>query len=110
MGSNSETEGASKTVHGIALTKHNLTLEWKFYKFPKMTQLDRQMPDQFFLPKGLRYDWYFNKNFGFGAIYELYTLSSTKEFDAITSNKMSEKLSRSLMLMGQPGTARTIPS
>ncbi len=105
MGSSSENEAASSAAHGVALTKHNLSLEWQFYKFPKMQQLDRQMPDQFFLPKGLRYDWYFSRNFGFGFIYELYTLSSTREFDAITSNQDVRETVEIINADGTSGTA-----
>ena len=104
-GNSSATEGASKTAHGIALTKHNLTLEWQFYKFPKMDELDRQMPDQFFLPKGIRYDWFFSKNFGFGAIYELYTLKSTRSFDPITSNQDVRETVEIINADGTTGTA-----
>ena len=105
LGDKSSTEAAARAKNKIALTKHNLSLEWQFYKFPKMDELDRQMPDQFFLPKGLRYDWYFSKNFGFGAIYELYTLSSTRQFDPITSNQDIRETVEVINADGTTGTA-----
>lgn len=105
LGSSSASLDESRVANGIALTKHNLSLEWQFYKFPKMQQLDRQMPDQFFLPKALRYDWFFSRNFGFGFIYELYTLSSTREFDAITSNQDVRETVEIINADGTSGTA-----
>ena len=105
LGDRSATEAAARAKNKIPLTKHNISLEWQAYKFPKMTQLDRQMPDQFFLPKGLRYDWYVNKNFGFGVIYELYTLSSTRGFDAITSNQDVRETVEIINADGTKGTA-----
>ncbi len=105
LGSSSNSEADSITSHGTAITKHNISLEWQFYKFPKMAQLDRQMPDQFFLPKGLRYDWYFSKNFGFGLIYELYTLKGIRKFDAITSNQDVRETVEIVNADGTTGTA-----
>lgn len=104
-GSNSSADSAAKAANSMLVAKHNITLEWQVYKFPKMAQLDRQMPHQFFLPKGLRYDWYFSKRFGFGAIYEQYTLTNTKSFDPITSNQNIRETVEIINADGTSGTA-----
>ncbi len=84
-GSGSATDSAA--YNNVVIAKHNLAIEWHAYRFPKMDELDRQMPEQWLIPRSFRYDWYFAKNFGFGLIYEVYKLTNTRDFDPITSNQ-----------------------
>lgn len=105
LGSRSGTESESVSKHGIPLSKHNLTLEWHLYRFPKMDELDRQMPDQWLIPRSFRYDWRFSRNFGFGLIYELYKLKSTRQFDPITSNQDIRETVEIINSDGTTGTA-----
>jgi len=104
-GSGSGSESASGSSSGKLVSKHNISLEWHAYKFPKMMQLDRQMPDQFYMPRSFRYEWYLNRSFGFGALYESYRLASTKEFDPITSNQDIRETVEITNADGTTGTA-----
>lgn len=104
-GDSSASKEESKSVNGVAQAKHNITAEWHAYRFPKMDELDRQMPDQWLIPRSFRYDWFFSKNFGFGLIYELYKLTNTRSFDPITSNQDIRETVEIINADGTTGTA-----
>jgi len=83
---NTDAEEAAMAT-GIALTRHNIGIEWGGYFFPGAYQFDRQMKQPVLMPSGVRYEWYMSKNFGLGVIYQQYELSHTKSFDPIVETR-----------------------
>jgi hypothetical protein len=91
LGGGNPTEGASPSAgDDFGVTSHNVALEWSGYHFPQ-APIERTMPDPVLMPTGLRYEWYFSKNFGFGLLYQQYVLTGWKNFDPITVEREVEE-------------------
>lgn len=104
-GDSSASRGESKKSHGVALAKHNFKFSWTAYVFPNMAQLDRQTVGKFYLPTSAGYEWFFTKRFGLGAEYQEYILSSTRNFDPITTNQDVRETVDIINADGTKGTA-----
>ena len=85
------TKDESVAEYGIALTKHNLSVEWSGYNFPNAYGLERQPINPVLVPSGAAYTYYISKNFGIGVVYEQFTLVGSMGFDAIMLEREMEE-------------------
>jgi len=87
----SSTKEESTAEHGIALTKHELSVEWSGYNFPNAYGLERQPINPVLVPSGASYTYNISKNFGVSFIYEQFTLVGNMSFDAIRLEREMEE-------------------
>ncbi len=87
----SSTKEESLAEHGMAITKHELSVEWSGYNFPNAYGLERQPINPVLVPSGASYTYNISKNFGVSFIYEQFTLVGSMAFEPIRLEREMEE-------------------
>lgn len=77
---------AAKTIESIRLTRHQVRVELMPYVIPGAAQFDKPgMPEKLFF-NGFGYEYYMNKNLGFGVLWQSWSKTGGMDFDPVTNN------------------------
>lgn len=94
------TKDESVAEYGVALTKHNLSMEWAGYHFPNAYGLERQPINPVLVPSGASYTYAISKNFGISFIYEQFTLVGSMGFEPI---RLEREMEETVTVIGADG-------
>lgn len=94
---------ASNSEADMKISKHQFRVELAFYTIPAAQGFDEPQMPEVFMVNGLAYEWYLNKNFGIGFLWQRYNVTQGKDFDPITVQK---EFTETVDVVGADGTTQ----